>query len=413
MNIKNAFIGSGNYEWEYKGHKLVALKTPLPCLILEDWFINDTKISVQLGFPYNIEYRPYKKDVICCIDLESRKRVTEVELKHYETYCYLSKNIDYKSIANSDDIDKAIIKYYKQITENKYDNEPERPKQQIKKQIMIGFDEESIIKRKIFLDTVDDIFGTIEAHLSYENDTRGKVKNSIHKKMLFHNELLKRVDSLVTTLQIFSLSCFMLKSRDDTDTLKLGKMACKQKLEGMTNHNKIKYKAFVDIMYYALDGNKIVFPERQPNQSELNPNFNSKNANDVLGQLIGGQPAAKTNRKKSKKSVKELKEKYDTDLKSAKNLPTIKRIQLPEMNELYKVFRIKDHELGGYIIIYYTFMYFSIYWHIYKVIYLLYIIIKIGLLAANKKTTKIKKINWVLKMLKMLLLKRVIIILIK
>ena len=118
MNIKNAFIGSGNYEWEYKGHKIVALKTPLPCLILEDWFINDTKISVQLGFPYNIEYRPYKKDVICCIDLESQKRVIEVELKHYETYSCLSKNINYKSIANSDDINKAIIKYYTQMTNN-------------------------------------------------------------------------------------------------------------------------------------------------------------------------------------------------------------------------------------------------------------------------------------------------------
>ena len=201
-------------------------------------------------------------------------------------------------------------------------------------EISIEFDEELIIKRQIFLQSVDYIFDTIKNHVNYLNKTQNE-KNSIQSEI----EKLKRVDSIFTGINKFSICCCDVKARNDMDTLKLGKLLFNRRLFIIRKNDRKKYKPFVFLMCYALDGNRITFPKRKPTLIELNSNFKTKNWDDVVNQFFSDQRIVDINKKKYKENITELKQKYDIDLKQAAtiNLPKIKKALLPELDQLYQV----------------------------------------------------------------------------
>ena len=334
---------------------------------------NDNKILVQLAHPYNYEFRPFKKDVFWCQDEETRKKIIEVELKHFEKFYYLSiANESYKSIADADKIDEAITRYYQNTEnmdvddedmdinneDNKNDSQYNNNQQttldadddlkiditddtmlnESKEQITMKNEDEIIAKRQIFLERIDTIFGIIfdVYYLSSSNKTR-----------YTDNALLKKIDSLVIKLQIFSLICYTFK-KNDKDTLKLGKYQCQQKLKDMNNVNRKKYKPFIDIMYYALDGNKITFPKRKQTKGELNANVNAQ-TNSVNNDEALFQNRIDITAKKFIKNKKHLQKKYNDNLENANDLPRINRVDLPEMDQLYKVFGMKKQELVTFV----------------------------------------------------------------
>ena len=173
--------------------------------------------------------------------------------------------------------------------------------------LMQEMDAQQICDSQIFLETIDDIFGTIDGHLKYKENKKHFIWSKIYDDTYFKNEMLNRVDSLVTVLKIFGTQCYELKHKNGNENaLILGQKKINAKLKELRykldNDKYQVYETYAKVLVYMLKGNKWVFKKRV--KTEMKNEITQLGMTNVMSQVIGGQ--CKTYKKIDQYSQKDV-----------------------------------------------------------------------------------------------------------
>ena len=223
-------------------------------------------------------------------------------------------------------------------------------------------DVQQIGDSQIFLESIDDIFGTIEGHLKFIKKYQKKKDHIVFDRYddkYFNNEMLNRIDSLVTVLKIFGIQCYELKHKNGNENaLLLGQKNINAKLKELrytldSDTYKV-YETYARALVYMLKGNKMHFKKRDEVKTETKDEITQKDMSNVMSQVIGGQ--CKTYKKidqyRRKNVAKKLNEQHIKQMNQNYPNGLNHETTIPETNELYQVFGITNQTLFIFNFIY-------------------------------------------------------------